>query len=64
MGGLRAEQAESKAQEAEARLESLIQQLRNSGIDPDTFLRSPKSEEQSEAMLFKRFNEILCCTDL
>ena len=35
---LRAEVAESRAEEAEAQLESLIQRLRESGIDPDAFL--------------------------
>ncbi len=35
---LRAEVAESRAEEAEAQLESLIQRLRESGIDPDVFL--------------------------
>jgi Uma2 family endonuclease len=34
----RAEVAESRAQQAEAQLDSLIQRLRESGIDPDAFL--------------------------
>jgi Uma2 family endonuclease len=34
----RAEVAESRAEQAEAQLESLIQRLRESGIDPDSFL--------------------------
>lgn len=33
-----AEQEKLRAEAAEARLESLIQRLRDSGIDPDTFL--------------------------
>lgn len=33
-----AEQERQRAEQAESRLESLIQQLRESGIDPDTFL--------------------------
>ncbi len=35
---LRAEVAESRAEEAEAKFESLMQRLRESGIDPDVFL--------------------------
>jgi Uma2 family endonuclease len=34
-----AEQERQRAEEAEAKLESLIQRLRESGIDPDTFLK-------------------------
>lgn len=35
-----AEQERQRAQEAEARLESLLERLRESGIDPDAFLNS------------------------